>query len=75
MPDRICHSCREPWDITMEPDASIKAVRQWLDDEYGEGFKVSDMAGVMWAIMNCPSCPDGAQPDPDAIEEDMLEMI
>jgi len=75
MSDRSCMTCRAPWDVAMEPDASMKAVQQLLEDDYGEGFKVTDIGGVSWGIKSCPCCPDGAEPDLGAEADALEEML
>lgn len=75
MPDRTCHSCSEPWDVDMEPDATIPDVADSLSREYGGDFKVEDVGGVAWAIINCPSCPDGAKPTEQGMAADMNDLL
>ncbi len=72
MADLLCWTCKEPWDVAMEPDADIKAVRQLLEDDYGEGFTVTDVGGITWAIKRCPSCPDGVETAID-MDDDVLQ--
>ncbi len=72
MPDMPCWTCKELWDITMEPDAGIKEVRQLVEDDYGEGFTIVDVGGVVWAVQRCPSCPDGVETVTD-MDDDVLQ--
>jgi len=72
MPDMPCWTCKELWDIAMEPDAGIKAVRQLVEDDYGEGFTIVDVGGVVWAVQRCPSCPDGVETVTD-MDDDVLQ--
>ena len=56
----------------MEPDADIKAVRQLIEDDHGEGFTVTDVGGIAWAVQRCPSCPDGVETATD-MDDDVLQ--
>lgn len=75
MPDRLCHTCREPWDVMMEPDAGSAEVKQWLEDEYGEGFTLYDIGGISWAIKACPMDHASDKVDPDALEADFDKSL
>lgn len=78
MPDVKCWTCKEPWDIPMESDASVEEVRKWAVDNYGEGFDVVSVEGLIWAVQRCPCCPEGMATVSEMDEElyeSMLDSI
>ena len=75
MSDRYCHTCREPYEVLMELDAEVKDVQRWLEEEYGEGFRVVDVGGVTWVIKSCPFDPPGAKPSTAGMEADFQAAL
>ena len=59
----------------MEPDAKVKDVQRWVEEEYGAGFKVVDIGDGMWSIEGCPFDAPGAKPSLAAMDRDLASSL